>query len=108
MSKWIGKVGFAVNSEVEPGLWVDEVIEKAYKGEMLSDRWRRQNSSGVNDNINLSNSISIIANPYAFGHCSSIVYVEIKGEKWKVTDVDASTPPRLILTVGGVYNGEQA
>lgn len=108
MSKWIGKVGFAVSGEKEPGLWVDEVVEKSYKGEMLSDRWRRQNSSGVNDNINLSNSISIIANPYAFGHCSSIVYVEINGEKWKVTDVDTSTPPRLILTVGGVYNGEQA
>ena len=94
MSKWTGKVGFAVNGEVEPGLWVDEVVEKVYKGELLSD--------------NLLNSISIIANPYAFEHCSSIAYVEIKGEKWKVTDIDASTPPRLILTVGGVYNGEQA
>lgn len=108
MSKWTGKVGFAVNGEVEPGLWVDEVVEKVYKGELLSDRWRRQNSIGINDNINLLNSISIIANPYAFEHCSSIVYVEIKGEKWKVTDIDASIPPRLILTVGGVYNGEQA
>ena len=40
MSKWNGHIGFAVNGEVEPGLWVDEVVEKAYKGEMLSDRWR--------------------------------------------------------------------
>lgn len=108
MSKWIGSIGFAINGEIEPGLWVDEVVEKTYKGELLSDRWRRQNSGGINDNINLSNTVSIIANPYAYEHCSSIVYVVIKGKKWKVTDIDAATPPRLILTVGGVYNGEQA
>ena len=53
MGKWTGKVGFAVNGEVEPGLWVDEVVEKVYKGELLSDRWRRQNSIGVNDNIDV-------------------------------------------------------
>lgn len=88
MSKWTGKVGFAVNGEVEPGLWVDEVVEKVYKGELLSDRWRRQNSIGVNDNINLLNSISIIANPYALNIAHRLL-TSNQGEKWKVTDIDA-------------------
>ncbi len=108
MSKWSGKIGFAISGETEPGIWEDTIVEVPYRGDMNSDRWRRQNSGGVNDNITLSSTISVVANPYAYEHCSSIVYVEIRGEKWKVTDVDSATPPRLILTVGGVYNGEQA
>lgn len=105
MAKWFGKVGYAVTEETEPGVWEDVITEREYYGDMTSDRWKRQNSGEVNDNITLANVISIVADPFAYQHCSKIAYVEILGEKWKVSDIDAIQRPRLTLTIGGVYNG---
>lgn len=105
MAKWCGKIGFSVTEEVEPGIWSDsEIVEKTYFGDVLSDFWKRQNSGDINDNINISSKISVVANSYATLHCSSIVYVEYMGEKWKVTDIEPQYP-RLILSIGGVWNG---
>lgn len=104
MSKWCGNVGFADTIEYEPGSYENEVVERPYYGDVISNRWKRQNSNGINDDINLSNQISIVADPYSLNHCSTIVYVEYMGAKWKVTDVEPQFP-RLILNIGGVYNG---
>ena len=107
MAKWHGKVGFSDTVEYEPGIWKPVVVERPYYGDVISNRWKRQNSGGVNDNITVSNQISIVADPYANSHCSAIVYVEFMGTNWKVSDVEVQYP-RLILNIGGVYNGEQA
>ena len=106
MSKWYGKIGYAISAETEPGIWENTIVERNYFGDMISDRRKRQNSGEVNDNINLSNVISIIAEPFAYQNCSNMAYVEIMGSKWKITDIEIQSP-RLLLTVGGVYNGEQ-
>ena len=106
MSKWFGKIAFATQVEYEPGCWEDQVVERLYYGDLISNRWKREKSNGVNDNINLSNQISIVADPFALSHVSTITYIEHIGAKWCVTDVDTSQFPRLILTVGGVYNGD--
>lgn len=106
MSKWYGKVGYAISAETEPGIWENTIVERNYFGDMISDRRKRQNSGEVNDNINLANVISIIADPFAYQNCSNMAYVEIMGSKWKITDIEIQSP-RLLLTVGGVYNGEQ-
>ena len=105
MGKWFGKIGYAVTAETEPGLWEDTIIAREYYGDMISDRRKRQTSGEVNDNINLSNVISIIADPFAYENCSRMVYAEIMGAKWKITDIEVQYP-RLILTIGGVYNGD--
>lgn len=108
MAKWFGKIGYSTITETEPGIWENAIVEKEYYGDLISNRFRRQNSGNVNDDIVLSNTISILADQFVYQHYSQMVYVEVLGAKWKVTDVDASQRPRLILTVGGVYNGEQA
>ena len=105
MGKWFGKIGYAVTAETEPGLWEDTIVEREYYGDMISDRRKRQTSGEVNDNINLANVISIIADPFAYENCSCMVYAEIMGAKWKITDIEVQYP-RLILTIGGVYNGD--
>lgn len=107
MAKFYGVIGFAESVETEPGIWVDQITECNYYGDMVRNVHKVQNSGGVNDNITISDSISIISDPYAMDHCSSMKYVEFMGAKWKITDVEVRYP-RLILTVGGVYNGEQA
>ena len=102
MAKWFGKIGYVVTEETEPGVWEETVTEREYFGDMTSDRRKRQNSGEVNDDINLSNVISIVADPFAYQNCSNMTYVEIMGSKWKISDVEVQRP-RLILTVGGVY-----
>lgn len=104
MSKWCGKIGFAESKEYEPGAWENVITEREYYGDVISTRWKRENSNYVIDNINLSNQISVVSDPYANEHCSSIVYVTYMGTKWKVSDVEIQFP-RLLLSVGGVYNG---
>lgn len=108
MAKWCGKIGYAVTEEVEPGYWEPTISEKTYYGDVISNRIKRQNSGGINDNINLSITISIVADPFAYQNCSNMAYVEYMGAKWKITDIDPTQRPRLILTIGGLYNGEQA
>ena len=102
MAKWFGKVGYSITEETEPGIWEETIIEREYYGDMTSDRRKRQNSGEVNDDINLANVISIVADPFAYQNCSNITYAEIMGSNWKVSDVEVQRP-RLILTVGGVY-----
>ena len=106
MSKWYGKVGYADIVETEPGLWEDQIVERAYYGDLIRNRWKRQTpSDGINDNIMIATDISIVADPYAMNHCSTMIYAEVMGTKWKVTEV-LPEYPRLTLTLGGVWNGE--
>lgn len=107
MSKWFGKIGYAVTGETEPGVWEDTIVVRDYYGDLISDRRKRQSSGNINDDINLANMISIIADPFAIENCSHMAYAEIMGAKWKITEVEVRYP-RLILTIGGVYNGNTA
>lgn len=104
MSKWYGKVGYAESVEVEPGDWEERIIEKSYYGEMYRNARLLQNSGGINDNINVANQISIVADPYAHNHIFAMRYVEFQNAKWKISHVEVQYP-RLILTVGGLWNG---
>lgn len=107
MSKWFGKIGYAVTGETEPGVWKDTIVVRDYYGDLTSDRRKRQSSGNINDDINLANVISIIADPFAIENCSHMAYAEIMDAKWKITEVEVQYP-RLILTIGGVYNGNTA
>lgn len=102
--KWHGVIGYGETTETEPGIWTERITERVYSGEVLRNTRMLQTSGQVNDNINISNSISIISDPYANKNFHSIKYVEFMGTKWKVTNVDVQYP-RLILSIGGVYNG---
>lgn len=104
MAKWYGKIGYADNVEVEPGVWEDSIVEHSYYGDLNRNTRSLQNSGGINDNINLSNEISIVADPYASENLYKMRYVEFAGTKWKITNVEVKYP-RLILSIGGVWNG---
>ena len=104
MAKWYGPIGFGIEEETEPGYWEIVIHERNYYGELLSNFRKTQNSGGVNDNINIANKISIISDPFANQNFHTIRYVNYMGTNWKVTDVEVLFP-RLILTLGGVWNG---
>lgn len=104
MAKFFGKIGYIKNMEVQPGVWADRAIEKSYYGDVSRNTSRFQQSDGVNDDISINNIISIVADPYAKENFQYIRYVEWMGTKWKVTNAEVSYP-RIILTLGGMYNG---
>lgn len=105
MAKWFGKIGYAETVETEPGIWVDQITERSYFGDVIRNMRSLQSSGSVNDDINISNSISIVADPFANQNFHSMRYVEYMGALWKITNVDVQYP-RLTLTIGGVYNGD--
>lgn len=107
MAKFYGVVGFVHPVETAPGIVEEVATEKAYFGDILRNNRRLQSGDKVNDDINISNQISIIADPYANQYFYAMRYVEFMGTKWKVTDIEVQYP-RLILTLGGIYNGQQA
>lgn len=104
MAKFYGKIGYSVTTESKPGVWTEEVTERFYFGELNKTSRRLQSSDQVNDNINITNEISIIADPFAYQHFHEIKYVEYMGVKWKISTAEVKYP-RLILSTGGVYNG---
>lgn len=107
MAKFCGIIGFAETAETEPGLWVEQITERRYFGDVFRNVGMHQSSGGVNDNINIDNQISIVADPYANQNFHHMRYVEFMGTKWKITNIEVQYP-RLTLSIGGEYNGQQA
>lgn len=105
MAKFYGPVGYAVQEEIRPGVWSAENIREVnYRGDVNYIRFRQENPSKVNDDIVTSDEISIVADPFAFENFSNIRYVEYMGVRWNVSNVQIRRP-RIILSLGGVYNG---
>jgi len=104
LAKWFGKVGYAEMLETAPGVWTENIVEREYSGDTYRNTRRLQSSDKLNDDVTVGNEISFIADPYANENFHSVRYAEFMGIKWKVTNVDVQYP-RLILTLGGVYNG---
>ena len=106
MAKFYGTIGYGISEETTPGVWEDRIVERHYYGDLVRNTRRMQNSEHLNDNINISNEISIVADPYANENFQLMRYVTFMGTKWKITSVEVQYP-RLILSIGDVYNAEQ-
>ena len=103
MAKWFGKIGFAETKETKPGIWEEIITVREYYGDVTRNTRRFQSSENLNDNIVVSNDISIVADPYAIQNFHSIRYIEFMGAKWKINNAEVSYP-RLILTLGDICN----
>lgn len=104
MAKFYGVIGYAATVQTEPGIYEEQIVEIEYMGDVLRNTRRLREGSKINDDVAISNQISIIADPYASNNFHAMRYVTFMGAKWKVSEVDVQYP-RLILTLGGVYNG---
>ena len=104
MAKFFGAVGYAISTEIRPGVWTDSITERNYYGDVLrlSNRW--QSSEYLNDDLRITNRISILADAFMYQNFSRIKYVVWMGVKWKVTDAEVQRP-RITLNLGGEYNG---
>ena len=106
MAKWYGKIGYSETVETSPGVWTPHDTVHEYYGDVLrsSTRWDGRSDS-TNDNLSVNVQISIVADPFAIEKCYSIKWIEFMGTKWKVTNIEPQFH-RLVLTLGGVFNGE--
>lgn len=105
--KWYGKIGFGVREETEPGIWEETITERNYYGDLIRNNRGLQTSDKVNDDVNINNEISIVADPYAIQNFYTMKYAEFMGAKWKIKNVEVQYP-RLILNLGGLYNGQSS
>lgn len=106
MPKFCGVVGYAETVE-EPegsGIWIDKITERKYMGDVVRNARSLQAGERLHDDLSVSNSISILADAYANENILALRYVMWMGSRWRVSNVDVQRP-RLILTLGGEYNG---
>ena len=105
MAKFYGVIGYAETSETSPGVWTEGVTERNYSGDVIKNSSRWQRGESLNDDLVVNHQISILADPFAYENFYAMRYIRWMGACWKITNVDVQRP-RLILTIGGVYNGE--
>lgn len=108
MARFFGPVGFTSGPvEGPPGVFKQPIVERSYYGDVVTNIGRNQETQQVTDDVLAAPSISIVGDPYASENYLAIRYVGYMGTLWKVMSVDAQSP-RMILRLGGVYNGPTA
>ena len=110
MAKYYGMIGFGATVETDPvnhpGVYEETITERPYYGDILAERRRYERGEGLNDDLNVRNEFSILADPFAMENFSGMRYLTWLGAKWKITDVKVEFP-RMTLSIGGVYNGPE-
>lgn len=105
MARFFGEVGYAEeNVEVRPGIFEDVVTERKYFGDVVKNSRRFQDGPTVVDKLSIDNSISILADAYANERIEAMRYVVWMGVRWEIASIEDQRP-RLLLRLGGVYNG---
>lgn len=109
MARFFGRVGYgtSVETPAESGIWVDQIDEYYYYGDVIRNSRYLREGEKVNPDLFAENSISIVADAYANEHFFAIRYVEWAGVLWTVSSVEVQSP-RLLLRLGEVYNGPTA
>lgn len=107
MAKFYGQIGYTISTDMGYGVWEDAITERTYKGDLVRNTRRWENSSYILDDLNVTNNISVIADKFCIENLSAMKYVKWRGTYWKIANVDIEEP-RIILTLGGVYNGPRA
>lgn len=107
MPKYYGKVGYIEFVETAPDVFDEKITERPYFGDIIRTSKSWQNTENRNDDLQVNVQIEIVADPHAYQHFHALRYVEYMGTLWKITNAEPRYP-RIILTIGGVYNGPQA
>lgn len=109
MTKFHGDVGYGEAVETPPGssVYVDQMTKRSYFGDVIRNTRQLQEGPKVNSDLAVSNTISVVADAYAYEYFFNIRYIRWMGVNWTVTNVEVQRP-RLVLSLGEVYNGPTA
>lgn len=110
MARFYGTVGFmqTVEDDSRPGMYFEKITEypKRY-GDILTNKWNSSPGKSINDDFKVANRISVVCNKKMISEAQFARYIIWNNVKWEITSVDIE-PPRLIFTLGGIYNAQQA
>ena len=106
MTRFYGAVGYSYTVESVPGVAENKIIERLYYGDVLGNTGKLVETENLNPDIAIQGQISIVADPYAYEHFIHIKYVTWMGVRWKPSSIDATRPPRIVMRLGEVYNGD--
>lgn len=104
MARFYGKVGFGQSQDQGNGVFSTVVTYRMYAGDVVRNFRATKDDEKVNSDLNVSHTISVVSDTYANEHFFAIRYVEWSGALWEVDSVEMQSP-RLLLRLGGVYNG---
>lgn len=106
MARFAGKVGFIITKEhpIGSGIWKEVAIERTYYGDIEKNTLSWRNADRIDDDKDISNKISIVADPFAYENFHAMRYVEFMGSFWEINSISVERP-RLVLSIGGLYNG---
>lgn len=104
MAKFHGTIGFVTTESTGPGVFEEVVTEKSYTGDILRNSRRWEDNQKVISDLTIENRFSIIADSFAIDNTPNMRYITVFGSRWKISSIEIQRP-RIILTVGGVYNG---
>lgn len=107
MARFYGEIGFGDTVETAPGVWEGVITERKFYGDVPRNIYQSNTTDKVNDDVDVNTSISIMATRYAIEHIKDIRYIKFEGEYWSINTIEVKRP-RLLLTLGGVYNGPKA
>ena len=104
-SKFAGPIGFfSEQVEISPGSFDDVIVERNYYGDVSRPGIRTRMGENILPDLDITNEFNIMANAFAFENFDAMRYIEWRGVRWTIRQVEVQAP-RLILRVGGVYNG---
>lgn len=103
MAKFAGLVGYVTQEETAPGVWspVDKAV--MMRGDFISQSASVQNDDKINSDVTLNHRVSLLGDAYAFNNYFNLKWIEIGGRRLEVRSVEIHRP-RLIVSVGGMYN----
>ena len=104
MAKFSGMIGYAINSETAPGVFEDTIIERRHYGDVLSAASRWEQTEVLNDDLVISNRISIVADKFLRENLGAMKYALVNHQRWTIRKIEQKEP-RFVLTLGGIYNG---
>lgn len=105
--KFYGEIGYGYQVEGKPGVHEVVITERRYFGEVTQGMLRFSEGADIHPGMTMANTISIVADAYAYEHIHAIRYVRWSGSYWLVVTAQVQAP-RLSLRLGGVYNGPKA
>ena len=107
--RFYDSVGYSIQteSETQPGVMNESIVEHKYFGDVLKNGKRNESTQNLIDDISLDNEFSIIADKFARDNFHAMKYIIFYGVKWRISSVDASSPPRIKIRINGVYNGPE-
>lgn len=99
-------VGYRESVLLAPGSYGEKIVERPLRGTVEKLSQKMEMGEKVNNDLSINNTLSLVADAYAREHFAAIVYVAWMGSLWTVSSVKVERP-RLILQMGGIYNGER-